>query len=101
MRGACLTGCCDIVELALDCQKRSLPDRTEVDRLTLKAECTLAEQAVLENDFRILKEELGIQIHDRRVKIKKRKLSRIGSVIVEHFRRDLAAFGNTPCKVSP
>ena len=101
MRGACLTGRCDIVQFALDCQKRSLLDRTEIDRLTLKPECSLAEQAVLENDFRILKEELSVKIHDRRVKIEKWELSGIGSIIEEHFRRDLAAFGNTSCKVCP
>lgn len=101
MRCGRLSRCCDIIQFPLDRQKCRLPDRFEIDGFASKQQCVLAQPAVLKHDFRILKEELSVQIHDRRVKIKEGELTRIGSVIEKHLRRDLAAFGHTPCEIGP
>ena len=101
MRGARLTGGGDIVQLALDGEKRCLIDGSRIDTCALEAERTFAKPGFLKDGPGVLEKKPAIQIHDRGEKIEERKPARIGAVVEKDLGPKLSAFADASRKVDP
>jgi hypothetical protein len=71
LRRECLTEAADIVTLAFDGKKRGLPDCARLDWAAMHTEFTERQKVVLKDRFHGLDIELGRQIHDRKILLRK------------------------------